>query len=63
MSRSDDPPCAICGSRSGVRHFAVTVDGKALDRAPFLCDEHGTAYLLGVGRVLGDLAFQHERKG
>lgn len=48
-------PCDICGSREGVRRFAVTVDGEALRLARVLCGAHGDAYLLKVGGVLGEL--------
>lgn len=51
--------CVICASRSGVRRFAVTVDGEELDLAPTLCVEHGESYLMGVGAVLGGISRVH----
>jgi len=47
--------CAICRSAEGVRRFAITVDGDELRLVALLCSEHGDAYLLNTGRVLGEL--------
>lgn len=48
-------PCSVCGSREGVRRFAVTVDGQELLLTALLCSQHGDAYLLNAGRALGEL--------
>lgn len=58
----DVSPCYICGSRNGVRRFAVIVDGEALHLAPLLCGECGDSFLLRVGILFGDLrAIARER--
>jgi hypothetical protein len=48
--------CVVCkGTDGGVRHFAITVDGVELRVAPDLCQDHGDAFLLRVGKVLGEM--------
>lgn len=46
-----------------MRRFAVTVDGAPLHLQPDLCDDHGSSYLLRVGRVLGELTRDFGQSG
>lgn len=47
--------CAICGSTDGIKKYAVTVDGEPLELAPWLCKDHGEAFIFGHGILLGCL--------
>jgi hypothetical protein len=55
------PPCMLCGSTDNVRHFQIVVDGDPLRLQPFLCSDHGDAYLLRVGAVLGGMMRDSQR--
>ena len=52
---SHDARCEVCGSNSGVKRYAVTIDGKALNLSPLLCTEHGERFIIRAGFMLGSL--------
>ena len=47
--------CAVCLGPGPLRHFELRVDGEPLRLQPYLCPACGDAYLLRVGKVLGEL--------
>lgn len=54
MSTGAAVKCAICGPVTVVRLFQITVDGTPLRTGLYLCDDHGDAYLLSVGKAIGE---------
>jgi hypothetical protein len=50
-----NPRCQICNSTNSVKQYAVTIDGEPLRLAPWLCQEHGEAFVLRHGILLGCL--------
>lgn len=64
MSAGAAVTCAICGP-GVVRLFQITVDGTPLRVGLYLCDDHGDAYLLRVGKAIGEFLKEEamERNG